>query len=124
MTHAVRRLLCLLSTLPFLLTACTLHNMQITRRLQESYPPREVSPAFRDDKIKVGMTMAEVRALLPEPDTVDVVADGTWWGYFFSDEEIYFLRFTDSHGSLILIVKSTKEKLQKIYGAASPAARS
>ena len=124
MLRCMRRLLCLLNALPLLLTACTLQNMQITRRLQESYPPREVSPALREEKIKVGMTMGEVRALLPEPDTVDVVADGTWWGYFFSDEEVYFLRFTNSHGDLILVVKSTKEKLQKIYGVVTPAARS
>jgi hypothetical protein len=65
--------------------------------------------------------MAQVRTMLPAPDTVDTVADGTWWGYYFSDDEMYFIRFT--YGRVVLVVKATRAELLPIYGRSTAATR-
>lgn len=121
MVFSTRSLLCLLMTLFLLLTSCALQSMQITQRLQQPIPPRPTASAFRENQVQIGMTTAEVRVLLPEPETIDKVANGTWWGYFYSDDEIYFIRFTQ--GVVVHLVKSTKKELQPIYLPGTPAQR-
>jgi hypothetical protein len=112
MVSSVRRYM--LGLLCCLLTACALQNMEMVQRLNHPPPPRPASAAWQENRIQVGMSTAEVRALLPEPDSVDTVADGIWWGYFFSEEEVYFIRFM--YGKVVLLVKTSREKLRKAFG--------